>query len=151
VQRAAIPAHGDVCFGGACRRQRFVREHPDISVQRTVEPLDAGEIGLGQLDRRHSFRGDQQRRLGDRSYHRRWRHRPAVDDAGSLRVLLAGMAYRLRYTVLFSLAVAFPAAAQTPATPGSVTPNGIVTLGTGTPGATASPATANRQPRRNRH
>src|SRR5215469_4689614 len=50
-----------------------------------------------------------------------------------------------RYAVLFSLTVAFPAAAQTTAAPGTVTVNGVVNLGTSNPTAsttTAKPAAA---------
>jgi len=47
VQRAAMAAGRDFDVGGPRRRQRIVVEHPDIGVQRLVEPLDAGEIGPG--------------------------------------------------------------------------------------------------------
>jgi hypothetical protein len=48
----------------------------------------------------------------------------------------------VRYAVLVSIAAAVPALAQTAATPGSVTSNGIVTLGTGTSGSAVSPTTS---------
>jgi len=42
-----MAAGRDFDVGGPRRRQRIVVEHPDIGVQRLVEPLDAGEIGPG--------------------------------------------------------------------------------------------------------
>lgn len=50
------------------------------------------------------------------------------------------MRYAVRYAVLVSIAAAFPALAQTAATPGGVTSNGIVTLAPGTSASTV-PAT----------
>jgi hypothetical protein len=44
----------------------------------------------------------------------------------------------LRYAALVSIAATFPALAQTAATPGGVTRNGIVTLGTGTSASAVS-------------
>jgi hypothetical protein len=45
----------------------------------------------------------------------------------------------VRYAVLVPIAAAFPALAQTAATPGGVTRNGIVTLGAGTSALAVSP------------
>src|SRR5437870_2933122 len=51
------------------------------------------------------------------------------------------MARRICYAALVSIAAAFPALAQTVATPGSVTRNGVVTLGTGSAVSAVSPTT----------
>src|SRR5256885_12853056 len=56
-------------------------------------------------------------------------------------VCVAPMISALRYATLISIAAAFPALAQTAATPGGVTRSGIVTLGTGTSAPAASPTT----------
>ena len=55
------------------------------------------------------------------------------------------MTHPIRCAMLLSIAVAFPAAAQTTATPGTVTQSGVVNLGTGaTSGATAPPAVSTK-------
>jgi hypothetical protein len=48
----------------------------------------------------------------------------------------------IHFAVLVSIAAAFPALAQTAATPRGVTSNGIVTLGTGTSASAVFPATS---------
>jgi hypothetical protein len=62
----------------------------------------------------------------------------AGHDAGCVAPMIGAV----RYAVLVSIAAAFPALAQTAATPGGVTRNGTVTLGTGTSVSAVSPATS---------
>jgi hypothetical protein len=62
----------------------------------------------------------------------------AGHDAGCLAPMMGAV----RYAVLVSIAAAFPALAQTAATPGGVTRNGTVTLGAGTSASAVSPATS---------
>jgi hypothetical protein len=57
---------------------------------------------------------------------------PAVDGRVEILVLFAPMERVVRYVVLFSIAVALPASAQTAATPGTVTQSGVVSLDAGT-------------------
>ena len=55
------------------------------------------------------------------------------------------MIHPIRYAMLLSIAVAFPAAAQTTATPGAVTQSGVVNFGTGaTSGSTAPSAVSTK-------
>jgi hypothetical protein len=54
---------------------------------------------------------------------------------------VAPMRDAIRYAALISIAAALPALAQTAATPGGITRNGTVTLGTGTSTPAVSPTT----------
>src|SRR5260370_34256294 len=65
---------------------------------------------------------------------------PAVDGRVDILVLFAPMERLVRYAVLFSIAVALPASAQTAATPGNVTQSGVVSL-TGTTTSTLTTTT----------
>jgi hypothetical protein len=72
--------------------------------------------------------------------------RSALDGARKMLVVL-GMKRSVCYALLVSITAASPVLAQTSATPGAATPNGIVTLGTSTSGSAASPTTnATTQP-----
>jgi hypothetical protein len=62
----------------------------------------------------------------------------AGHDAGCVAPMMGAV----RYAVLVSIAAAFPALAQTAATPGGITRNGTVILGTGTSVSAVSPATS---------
>src|SRR5947209_1540279 len=68
--------------------------------------------------------------------------RSGVERAGPDAGCVAAMIGAVRCAVLVSVAAAFPALAQTAATPGSVTSSGVVTLGTGTSGSAESPTTS---------
>ena len=54
VQRAAPRAATNLELGLACRSTSLVGHHPYVAVQLCVEALDAIEIGVGELDGRHS-------------------------------------------------------------------------------------------------
>ena len=66
VQRPARPAGRDLGLGGLRRRHRRLAVEPDEDVELRVEPLDALEQRLHQLDRREFAGGDRPRRLGGR-------------------------------------------------------------------------------------
>lgn len=60
-RRATAPTIGALMGRGA----RAFRIHVDIGPERAVQPVDAGEVGLAGLDRRHGAVGVQVAKAGD--------------------------------------------------------------------------------------
>ena len=66
VQRPADPARRDLGLGRPRRRHRRLAVEADEGVEPGIEPLDAGEQRLHQLDRRKFLGGDRLGRRGGR-------------------------------------------------------------------------------------
>jgi hypothetical protein len=67
VQRAELAAARERLLGPPCRRNGMVGGHVEVTVNPSIDTLDAFEIGVDRLERRH-FAGADPARQGDRGF-----------------------------------------------------------------------------------
>src|SRR5208283_1605150 len=76
VQRPTPAPSHDLGFGRARSRERYVGEHPDKAIELAVEPIDARQAALHQIDGRELAAADQRAGFGDRQKIRHHNHSP---------------------------------------------------------------------------